>query len=163
MLHHVFDMDGVLVDSKDAVIETYRRAGTDAAASNWGRPWRGWVSPEVHELKGRLYPEVLMDLGRPGPMLGTFKRLLNAGDDLVLVATGASWASITAVARFLHTALPVYIAEADADAKRAALLELQDRPTFAGGFYYDDDAVAGRMITAGTTFELKTCAAEDLS
>ena len=52
----VFDLDGVLIESFEAVRLAYAAAGADVGVG-WGKPWRDWCSPEAHWLKERIIPE----------------------------------------------------------------------------------------------------------
>jgi FMN phosphatase YigB (HAD superfamily) len=63
------DIDGVLVDSKVLVRESYKAVGIDMPIEAWGHPWKTWlpsavgsyeVAEELHRKKTDAYIDVLM-------------------------------------------------------------------------------------------------------
>lgn len=145
--YNVFDLDGCLVDTREAVETAYRMAGVEMPVGAWGKPWREWCSPHVHELKNHFYPSCLVYYLQPGPALPLWKRL--TGNRVIL--TGASLEALEAVS----VELPVLrlasyaVVECTRQRKHEELLKLT-----GGGTYYDDDAVAGLEIVEGTAFRL---------
>lgn len=69
----VFDIDGVLMDTKQAVFEAYKRAGVLMPPEAWGKPWNEWlprrVNPfraeEIHKAKNDIYPTLLSEYSKP--------------------------------------------------------------------------------------------------
>jgi FMN phosphatase YigB (HAD superfamily) len=62
------DIDGVLVDSRELVRESYAAVGVDMPAQAWGYPWETWLpaavgslekAKELHDEKTRKYVETL--------------------------------------------------------------------------------------------------------
>ena len=52
----VFDLDGVLADTRAIVREAYQRAGVHMPDWAWGQPWEMWLqNPFVHARKQELY------------------------------------------------------------------------------------------------------------
>ena len=95
----IFDMDGVLIDSRFAVEESYRMSGVKMPAGSWGKSWREWL-PEtvgsfkkavwVHEIKNIHYRHIL-----PKYMKELYPATLARG----LIAEGAKCELITAASR----------------------------------------------------------------
>ena len=75
----IFDLDGVLVDSRAAITEAYRRAGVDYPDSCWGRPWwqvftqLGLTAGEAADVyaKKRKHQTELMNAKHWSPLLPT--------------------------------------------------------------------------------------------
>lgn len=151
-----FDMDGVLIDSHDAVSRCYAACGVTMPDGAWGLPAREWLPDvvgsrwrEVHDQKTKLYLTMLK--GGEVLELGGFewaRRLIASGTRVVIV-TGASYEVAQLVARRLHVPSRDVYAGCDLAAKAAVLRYLRPR------LYVDDDE-RGRWAAeqAGVEFEL---------
>ena len=60
----VFDVDGVLVDTRELVVQAYRDVGVEMPENAWGLPWHEWLpalvgddgrAAELHREKTRRY------------------------------------------------------------------------------------------------------------
>lgn len=123
----VFDLDGTLIDSQEAVRRAYEAAGVRMPPEAWGKPWREWLGDEAaHRRKEALYPEFLRQYARPKALYRTAQRLRAP------VLTGASGAAAKAVQEAFGP-LSVALAGATAEAKGRWLAARA-----AGGFYVDD-------------------------
>lgn len=115
---YVFDMDGVLMDSKDAVFEAYERAGVIMPEDAWGKPWQDWLIREcngdekhaqkVHTVKNQMYLETLEFYARWKPARHLAAQLI-AADEMVRVITGASIDACEIAFKFLD--LPIKVLE----------------------------------------------------
>lgn len=74
----VFDLDGTLIDTREAVREAYLAAGVEMPDAAWGKPWHTWLpqlpnlrlSPEeIHKIKNANYKHCLREHGRVLPCL----------------------------------------------------------------------------------------------
>jgi len=92
----VFDLDGTLVDTREAVRLAYAAAGATMPEWAWGRPWHQWLfDSKVHARKNELYPEYIQRYAQALPLLQV------ALDHDVPVITGASVEAVRAIrARF---------------------------------------------------------------
>lgn len=131
MIHFVFDMDGTIVDNHHAVRTAYKKAGLAMPHDAWGKTAVEWdCPPDIHKMKKRLYPAVLLSLGMR----------LHAADLLEIVhgsvLTGASLEAVNAVRKFLgyDFALTGYSCSHD---EKVKLLKnvAKDNPVI----YVDDD------------------------
>lgn len=101
-------MDGVLIDSQQPVIESYREAGVEVPTDMiWGKPWRDWLidacggdgalAAMAHKRKTEIYLKKLESGAVPLlPMADTI-RLLHDGGHRVGIVTGAAEAAAHAV------------------------------------------------------------------
>lgn len=94
----VFDVDGVLVDSKQLVMDCYRRAGVRMPDEAWGLPWHTWLDDaRAHDKKNRYYLEAI-DKGALPLLDGTGLVLeLIAADVPLGFATGSSLEAFVSV------------------------------------------------------------------
>lgn len=62
------DIDGVLVDSRSLVIDSYKYVGVTMPLQAWGHPWQTWLpavagsheeAQRLHDMKTKAYIEVL--------------------------------------------------------------------------------------------------------
>jgi hypothetical protein len=88
MTRVAIDLDGVMIDSRRALVAAYRAAGVEHVPNV---PWRAFCSAEQHAEKNRVYPEMLRLYARVLP-LGHVADLLDWQ-----VLTGASEASVAAI------------------------------------------------------------------
>ena len=58
------DMDGTLIDSQKAVIESYKSVGVHNAEENFGKPWQEWCPEDKHEAKKKVYEMKLLEFGK---------------------------------------------------------------------------------------------------
>lgn len=57
-----FDVDGVIIDSRELVTSCYAQVGVDIPDDAWGRPWHEWLDDgELHARKTQLYVEAIED------------------------------------------------------------------------------------------------------
>lgn len=96
----VFDVDGVIADSRRLVRECYDDAGVDMPDDAWGRPWHEWLDDEhVHARKNQLYIEAVK-AGRLPILDGAeVVRHFLAQEARVGFATGSSYLAFVAVYR----------------------------------------------------------------
>lgn len=68
MKYWLSDIDGVLIDSRELVVESYRRIGVNMPLDAWGHPWKTWLpgavgsydlAAKLHAKKTEEYVEVL--------------------------------------------------------------------------------------------------------
>mgnify|MGYP000959187926 CR=1 FL=1 len=107
----VFDLDGTLVDTRDAVVTAYAEVGIHMPTQAWGRPWQDWLpgsaslngrsAKDVHAAKNRVYPACLARLARPTPLL-TYAAVKQSS-----VITGASKEAVEAIQQQFNVKLNV--------------------------------------------------------
>lgn len=145
----IFDLDGVLIDSRHAVRAAYERVGVTMPLQAWGRPWREWLidacegdeneARRVHNLKNEIYPEMVRRHARQLPLAGYIAAL----DEKSLpcwVITGASNDAAEAALNFLGLDLGLLNAcELDTRAKERWIAEIAKHYTV--GVYFDDQHV----------------------
>ena len=67
---YIFDLDGTLIDSQEAVKQAYKRVGVDMPETAWGRPSTEWLSvPQLHKQKNDYYLVCLKLYGTALPLL----------------------------------------------------------------------------------------------
>jgi phosphoglycolate phosphatase-like HAD superfamily hydrolase len=143
----VFDLDGVLVDTREAVRQAYKDAGVIMPDDAWGKPWQSWLiemcsdyrtAMLVHAEKDVQYKRLIehncVQLLPPMVLLRT---LHQSGVVKVGVATGASESATGELTRRFHISdVPVYGTSMTPEAKALIL------PGVAPfGVYIDDHKV----------------------
>lgn len=88
---YAFDLDGTLVDTRQAVLRAYMDVGVTPPDDFFVRPWHTWLTSyennqAKHDAKNARYRE-LMHLVRPMPLLELFRELSRHNK---VVLTGAS-------------------------------------------------------------------------
>lgn len=128
----VFDLDGVVIDSRCAVEEAYKMAGVTMPDGVWGKPWTEWCDEEVHNRKNSAYPAALEKYGRPGPLFWVVEKL--AGNAMIL--TGASMSALYIVRRVFNIDFKVIGCESTSQQKVDILKTLSKKQQVV---YFDDD------------------------
>lgn len=139
----VFDFDGVLFSTKDAVQEAYEHVGISMPSDAYGKPWHQWMmqslglteaeAARLHKLKNEVYLRLVQEGAvRPLPAHDVFMKY-----DQSVVATGAS----RAAASILLPGASHRIAVASASTMRKAHYLHTHRPN--GAVYIDDDLKLG--------------------
>ena len=133
-----FDLDGTLLDTKQAVIEAYRAAGVEMPPDAWGKPWQSWLKfRHIHEWKNEHYPAMLRQHVKLLPLWP----YAIAGHEII---TGASEAAVRVIERYFIVKLNVKRFSATAQDKIDYLL------TIPPGVYVDDDAETRRLTEEQT-------------
>lgn len=57
----VFDLDGTLIETREANLAAYRSIGIEPPGDFHIRPWQEWVSPENHEKKQDVLPRFMLE------------------------------------------------------------------------------------------------------
>ena len=150
---HVFDMDGTLVDSRDAVRASYADVGITMPDDAWGKPWRHWLpqlcsrstelAQEVHQNKNEAYMRRIGQV-RPLPLARSLALLHGRIGMRTAVVTGASHAAAHHIlTKIIGVAIEpeehgvLLSTEQDLSGKAhaiAAFASVHDE-----GIYYDDD------------------------
>jgi len=137
-----FDLDGTLVDSRDAVLKSYRAAGVEPPEDFWGKPWRAWLSDKrAHDRKNEEFrkPDTLKLVKR----LKTMK-LFCQDHSIVLTAASATAARVMLDYYDLRPAALFW--ELDAEGKVEVL---NSHPS---GIYFDDDKSICDMVKRRTSW-----------
>lgn len=157
----VFDVDGVLADTRDAVRESYAIAGVDQPDDVWGISWKLWLpaivgieaAPHVHGLKQEAYAK-LLETGAAQRLPGAdaAKALMHDGHHVYFV-TAASESSAASVLRALK--LPQACLEGvelTAAMRTGCLSRLKRMHEDARLHVYVDDREEGAKIAADAGF-----------
>lgn len=166
MFFVVFDIDGVLVDTKELVHQAYRDVGVDMPVGAWGKAWTEWlpeasgspwIAQGVHDLKTKRYIDLLTE--SPPPRLSggeALEIIMSEGLCDVAFATGASRESAALILMQLGVNLDLHtnICGATAPMKTMTLAMLRGSALENDVVYIDDDEVNGRRIArdAGVSF-----------
>jgi len=137
-MRYVFDMDGVLIDTRKAVEAAYARAGVTMPAEAWGLRWQEWCSREAHDRKNAMYPTMLNLYARELP---AFKILQQFGGS---VLTSASTHAARLVQEYLRFPFHLVGAGCTTDDKIGVLKTIR-----GGVVYVDDDLRKGLAIMQG--------------
>lgn len=96
----VFDMDGVLADTKSLVQRAYRAHSVEMPDDAWSLPWRDWLPPligstieaaKVHSMKNETYLRLIQAYGvEPLAPAAVAHKMLREKSHSVGVLTGAS-------------------------------------------------------------------------
>lgn len=138
-MRYVFDMDGVLIDTRKAVEAAYAKAGMIMPAHAWGKPWQEWCPKEVHSLKQVYYPICLSLYARELP---AFRVLRDLGGS---VLTSASQYAAELVQEYLRYPFHLIGTGCSTVDKITALRGIK-----GGALYIDDDLRKGLTIMHGS-------------
>lgn len=96
------DIDGVIVDSKELVVESYKYVGIEMPIHAWGHPWQTWLpgtvgsyekAEQLHKQKTTAYVEVLKSgaaIAAALPFANVLRALERDPMCVVFYVTGAS-------------------------------------------------------------------------
>lgn len=131
-----FDLDGTLADTKEAVIESYIRAGAprEQVEANWGKPWKVWCDAEMHARKNQIYLRDCIGRVKRLPPVNLFANKFS------IILTGASLVAAEAVCKRLGIRPREIFPELTAEGK-ANLLD-----GLFPGLFIDDDAAACEAV-----------------
>jgi hypothetical protein len=150
----VFDMDGVLIDSKAYVQSAYHFAGVEMPDGAWGRPWKDWLvdacggdldkATTIHRAKNETYMRILE--------AGTFEELPGSHVAHTLQQRGVPVHFLTSasvqVARMVINRLDLgaenIIGSGCALEDKVRILNVRPIP----GYYVDDHHILGLEICA---------------
>jgi beta-phosphoglucomutase-like phosphatase (HAD superfamily) len=142
----VFDLDGVLIDSRQAVEAAYRDAGVEMPSAAWGLPWQSWLidlcgsdekAREVHALKNELYPQKLLEHAQRLPAADIVSALWFMDPHQVRIITGASDRATLAVLEVLNLNRIQYACGLTSQDK-TDILRAFVRFGYNMGMYFDD-------------------------
>lgn len=139
MLPWIFDVDGVLCDTRLAVKLAYKEVGVEFPEYAWGLPKQEWfVDEEAHDKKNACYPAFLARYGVRSPICDFVSDLLATPFSDVAILSSASESAVRSVLDFVGLS-EVYILGSGYSAaeKYNALQEHWPR-----GFYVDDNKIA---------------------
>jgi beta-phosphoglucomutase-like phosphatase (HAD superfamily) len=154
-----FDLDGVLIDTREAVRLAYRAAGVDMPDDAWGRPAFEWLpdlcgkaAGRVHVRKNEYYPALLAEHGEVLEMALRARLLVETGQPTG-VLTGASSEATEAALALLRLRLgfemPIIRTSCSRQDKIDTLAGLAVR--YPQGVYVDDQD--GVTVPDGWRFE----------
>lgn len=158
----VFDVDGVLADTRQAVKDAYFAVGVDQPDDVWGLSWRLWLpaivgddAPQRHAAKQIFYENALKNGDLPRLAGADLARALIDAGNVVHFVTAASERSACAVIEAVE--LPTELlwdSELSADARCAALKGIASHCVDFGSFTYIDDRLEGGdvALAAGYAF-----------
>lgn len=69
-MQFVYDFDGVLVDTKNAIRRAWKMVGVDPPKDFWKKSWKDWCpDPELYEKRNEAYIEKCLPLVNLLPMM----------------------------------------------------------------------------------------------
>lgn len=157
-----FDIDGVLIDSREIVNRSYKRVGVDMPESAWGHPWNTWLptivgsydaAVDVHDRKTAIYTDMLKEDGIVAryelPFASIARALERDAYTDVYYVTGASQRAATTIVDELGLTSKNILGSGVTTADRKIVLKtLGDRGV------YVDDRIEGQVpaMAAGWGF-----------
>lgn len=151
MRYFVFDLDGTLLDSRDAVRRAYLEVGVTMPDDAWGTPWQSWCGIEEHSAKVRVYQRML-DAGEVPtlPSIDVVRELL-AAKERVAILTGASHEALaTFIKREELYGVYLFGWSATRVHKKNKLAEVSRLPQRPHITYVDDEDVPWIVPPTGT-------------
>ena len=145
------DIDGVLIDSKALVRESYKAVGIDMPIEAWGHPWQTWLpaavgslelAKQLHNQKTDAYIDVLLSgavRDNALPFAGIARALERDPVTSVYYVTGATNRAAVAILRELGLDSEKLIASSATTADREQLLK-----NLAPSGVYIDDRIEGQ-------------------
>jgi len=135
----VYDLDGTLIDTHEAVRQAYLVAGVEMPDDAWGKTWQEWLPDfQKHNLKNLAYPEMLRKYAKPLPLYYDAIKSRDA------VLTGASREAVYAIKKIFPG---LRIAMMRATRKRKlAWLRRQRVSISKPGIYVDDDEITRELV-----------------
>ena len=136
-MNYVFDLDGTLFDTKQAVFEAYKAAGVIMPDDAWGKPWHQWLDDEtIRQKKQKIYPEYVEKHAKALPLWDMFREMQDAKMNPIIL-TGAGSAAVWALMnRYPDLLIPTIRYE----------LTIEDKISHMGmfdeGIYFDDSSEA---------------------
>lgn len=127
MLPMVFDLDGVLVDTREANLKAYRAAGVQPPPNFHVMDWRRWTTAEAHDAKNAALERFAHEV-RPLPLLALALRL----DAPVL--SNISIRALEVLQRFVSDVRRLNVRHEMDRAAKLRWLKVQPEP----GTYFDD-------------------------
>jgi phosphoglycolate phosphatase-like HAD superfamily hydrolase len=149
----VFDLDGTLIDNRQAIVEAYRAVGVHEVP--FSMPWHDFCSQAQHNAKARVYPEMLERYARPTQLFERLWTRWNADRDdwhRPRCLTGASSRAVDQI-----TDLPWFRelrCVVDVTADMTPQLKADWLALHGWGTYVDDDADARRVIQELTVWKV---------
>jgi FMN phosphatase YigB (HAD superfamily) len=157
-----FDIDGVLIDSRDIVKESYKKAGVDMPNEAWGHPWQSWLpnvagsyyeAAQLHSKKTEIYVELLKNDGTARKHALPFAEIARALErdpvTNVYYVTGASNDAATSILKELGLNVQNLVGSSLTTNDRESILKKLD----ATGVYVDDRIEGqGPALSAGWNF-----------
>ena len=140
-----FDLDGTLVDSREAVELAYRIAGVTMPDGAWGKPWQEWLDdPDVHCRKTIIYIN-LIQLGKVN-VNAEVKKWITRSNIHPVVLTGAS--ETAAVMLLNQMFQPSEFTVAGTSMSTAAKIAYLQSHTEISTYVDDDDKAVGLIRAA---------------
>lgn len=149
----VFDLDGTIIDTKQAVYAAYASVGVQMPEDAWGKPWYEWLDDsDAHRRKAEVYHEFIPGYSRPLPLLDI------ALEEQVPIITGASSNAVASIKQH-YGDLNVVRSGCSLEDKGAMLDNLQFEVVFQYGHHkciYVDDCERTRayLQKERTTWEI---------
>lgn len=141
-MNFVFDLDGTLIDTKEATYQAYKHVGINMPDEAWGLPWYEWLdSADIHDEKTKIYPEMLK---RHAKILPTLNSALEVDGFLL---TSASISSVMTIFRTFNFILPILGTSCNNDLKINRLNKLKP------GLCIDDNVIFGELLEEHTEFK----------
>tara|TARA_Y100000310_G_scaffold270200_1_gene283863 strand:+ start:3610 stop:4179 length:570 start_codon:yes stop_codon:yes gene_type:complete len=137
----IFDVDGVLIDSREAVRQAYASVDIVVPEKAWGISWREWLpemvesesrAKKLHVAKNEAYPGMIRKFARELPPIKTLRELLML-DVRVGILTAASLHAARMVSIHLGIHRDVEFIGTECRNKVEVLARLSDK-----GQYVDD-------------------------
>lgn len=150
----VFDIDGVIVDTRRAVEAAYLRAGAQVPDGAWGQPWQMWLPDlvgedeaiAVHARKNLHYTHYIEQNGLP--KLAGWDVVERLTDDDVFFCTGASYDAAAAIIQECgYLSAQIIGTSCDSASKARALRRIN------ADVYVDDIEELGREVTRRGTVQ----------
>lgn len=148
----IYDLDGTLVDTREAVRQAYAVAGVVMPDDAWGKPAQDWL-PRVcddpivaHQLKCVAYANALRYHGRQLPLL----QELSFHKQTVTVITGASRQAVNTL--YKMGILPSFVKVVAVQQTRRSKVDWLARHGW--GTYVDDDAEVRRLVLDQTLWSV---------
>ena len=142
-MNFVYDMDGTLIDTKEAVFRAYESANFNMTEELWNKPWQEiGISKEQHDEKCKIYPHFLKKYSKPLALYYLYQKIPG------YILTGASLDACREIVKLYN--IPHYMIKCNLTKEEK--IQILQGLGYENCYYYDDDVSIENDIITRTRY-----------